>query len=111
MFGKIVALVLSLGIIACALLAVRQARIQAFHELTQTRLRIKRQDEQILAIRTRIATLVTPEHIHEIAAAASDLKPLLEPTQSQNAEPQVFDDLGRVVPNSPGVPQRPQAPR
>lgn len=96
MFAKIVALILSLGIVACALLAVRQARIQAFHELTQTRLRIKRQDEQILLLRTSIATLVTPEHVHGMAASTTTLKPIFDapvPTPG----PTVYDDLGRSV--------------
>ncbi len=60
MFGKIVALILALGIVACALLAVRQGRIQAFHELTQTRLRIRVQDERLWELRTKIAARVTP---------------------------------------------------
>ncbi len=100
MFGKIVALILSLGIVACALLAVRQARIQAFHELTQTRLRIKRQDEQILLLRTDIAGLVTPEHVHEMAAAASSLKPIVDSPQLLTQPVLLFDDLGRVQPDT-----------
>lgn len=102
-FAKIVALILSLGIVACALLAVRQARIQAFHELTQTRLRIKRQDEQILMLRTSIATLVTPEHIHGMAASASKLKPILD-TPLPPPDQTLFDDLGRAVGPGTGAP-------
>lgn len=104
MFGKIVALILSLGIVACALLAVRQARIQAFHELTQTRLRIKRQDEQILMLRTRIAGLVTPEHVHEMAASASTLKPIVESPLPRERPSPLFDDLGREIAQPTGIP-------
>lgn len=96
MFAKIVALILSLGIVACALLAVRQGRIQAFHELTQTRLRIKRQDEQILLLRTRIASLVTPEHVHEMAASARSLKPIFDAPLPAPGRT-VYDDLGRTL--------------
>lgn len=100
MFAKIVALILSLGIVACALLAVRQARIQAFHELTQTRLRIKHQDEKILLLRTSIASLVTPEHVHEMAASARTLKPILDvPLPAPGTT--VYDDLGRSMTGLP----------
>lgn len=114
MFGKIVALILSLGIFACALLAVRQARIQAFHELTQTRLRIRAQDERLWVLRTQIAARVTPEHVHEMAAARRKLKPMIEvPTPAPPVKtpgPQLYDDLGRQMKDpasSPGA----QAPR
>jgi hypothetical protein len=101
-FGKIVALILSLGIFACALLAVRQARIQAFHELTQTRLRIRAQDERLWELRTQIAARVTPDHIHEMAAARRKLKPMLDdrpgdPRPLPPAEP-LYDDQGRPAP-------------
>lgn len=102
MFGKIVALILSLGIFACALLAVRQARIQAFHELTQTRLRIRAQDERLWELRTQIAARVTPDHIHEMAAARRKLKPMLDersetPLPLPAAQP-LYDDQGRPAP-------------
>lgn len=100
MFAKIVALILSLGIIACALLAVRQARVQAFHELTQTRLRIRTQDENLWKLRAAIAARVTPEHIHEMAASVSDLKPVLDGSglRMVPAGPGVlYDDLGRPL--------------
>lgn len=102
MFAKIVALILALGIFACALLALRQARIQAFHELTQTRLRIRAQDERLWALRTQIASRVTPDHIHEMAAARRSLKPMIDERRTPSPEPArtatpLFDDLGRPL--------------
>lgn len=114
-FAKIVALILALGIFACALLALRQARIQAFHELTQTRLRIRAQDERLWVLRTQIASRVTPDHIHEMAASRRALKPMVEPRpeplpQVRRSGDGLFDDLGRPIgsgtesASKPGVP-------
>jgi len=107
-FAKIVALILSLGIIACALLAVRQARVQAFHELTQTRLRIRTQDEQLWKLRAAIAARVIPEHVHEMAASISELKPVVgdggpRPGPLHAGPGVLYDDLGRPLGGEPEV--------
>lgn len=107
MFGKIVALILALGVVGCALLAVRQARIQAFHELTQARLRIRVMDEEILKLRAEIAARVTPAHVHEMAATLGPLKPMYRSGQPASIKPEtgdlvIYDDVGRPVTSGPG---------
>lgn len=76
MFGKVVLLVLTLGTCGCALLSLRQSRLQAASELVQIQLRIRQHDEHLWKLRSRIAASVTPDHVREMAAAIGPLRPL-----------------------------------
>lgn len=77
MFAKILFLILGLGLIGCALLAARQARVQAAHELADTRLRIVRHDAELLRLRALIAERVTPGNVERLAAGILPLAPML----------------------------------
>lgn len=83
MFGKLVLLILWVGLVACGLLAMRQSRLQCAHELAQVQLRIARHDEALWRERVRVAQAVTPAHVQEMAARLGPLRPLLaEPFQA-----------------------------
>lgn len=78
MFGKLATLVLSIGAIACALLALRQSRLQAASELAQSQLRMAQLDQALGSLKASIAVHVAPERIQEMAEAMSDMRPLVE---------------------------------
>ena len=63
MFWKLCVLILTAGLIACSLLAMRQARLQSGHELAEARLRIAEHDARLLALRAQIAEASTPEAV------------------------------------------------
>lgn len=48
------------------LLSTRQSRLQAAHEVTAARLRIREHDERLLALRAQIAELVSPSAVREM---------------------------------------------
>lgn len=92
MFAKLVVVIVSLGLCACVLLAARQARIQAAHDLAEARLRILRLDHELWRMRARIAERVTPERVRLLASAITPLRPLIAepivveaPTETRSA--------------------------
>ena len=80
MFAKIALVIIALGICACTLLALRQARLQAANELAEARLRVRAIDERVSVVRTAIASHVTPE---EVEAMTRQILAPLEPLALQ----------------------------
>lgn len=76
MFGKTAVLIVSTGLCACSLLAARQMRTQAAHELAQSRLRAARLDNELGRVRAKIASDISPERVMQMAAKLDTLKPL-----------------------------------
>jgi type II secretory pathway pseudopilin PulG len=76
MFPKLAVLIVAVAATAASLLAARQMRTQAAHELAQTRLRVMRLDQQRAKLRSEIASRITPEHVQEMASRQSPLKPI-----------------------------------
>jgi hypothetical protein len=81
-FAKLAAIILALGILGCTLLALRQQRLQAAHELAEAQLRIRRSDEQLWLLRAQIAHRLNPENIRGMAADAGPLRPVASPPES-----------------------------
>ncbi|MFO0834202.1 MAG: hypothetical protein U0638_04470 [Phycisphaerales bacterium] len=79
MFAKLAAIILALGILGCTLLAMRQQRLQAAHELAESQLRIRKSDEQLWLLRAQIAHRLNPENIRELATGAGPLRPVASP--------------------------------
>lgn len=73
MFAKLATVIVSMGVIACLLLAVRQQRIQAAHELGEVQQRVLASDRTLWHLRAEIAAKVTPERVE---AAAKKYGPL-----------------------------------
>ncbi|HZW10394.1 MAG TPA: hypothetical protein VFF69_10870 [Phycisphaerales bacterium] len=73
MFAKIAAVILALGVCACSLLALRQARLQAANELAEARLRVRSIDERVSLVRAGIAASVVPSEVEHMTAAAEDI--------------------------------------
>jgi len=78
-FAKLAAIILALGILGCTLLAMRQQRLQAAHELAEAQLRIRKSDEQLWLLRAQIARRLNPENIRDMAAGAGPLRPAASP--------------------------------
>ncbi len=95
-FAKLCAVVISIGVVGCALLALRQSRLQAASELTQAQLRIAEHDRSLWRLRAQIAERTTPREIEEMAAALGPLVPMVP--DAQDVPP-----LG-PVPVIPGMP-------
>ena len=96
MFAKLVAVVLVLGACGCALLALRQSRLQVASELAQTQLRIEQEDERLWVLRARIAERVTPEQVEQMASDVP-LRSLVEPILI----PVLADGTGKAKPTAP----------
>lgn len=80
MFAKIAVVIVALGICACTLLALRQARLQAANELAEARLRVRSIDERVAVVRTAIAACVTPEQVESMTR---EMRVRLEPLALQ----------------------------
>jgi hypothetical protein len=78
-FAKLAAIILALGILGCTLLAMRQQRLQAAHELAEAQLRIRKSDEQLWLLRAQIARRLNPENIRDMASGAGPLRPVASP--------------------------------
>ncbi len=68
-FWKLSAVVVCLGGCACGLLAMRQARLQAAHELAEARLRVLEHDERLLLLRAEIGRRISPEGLESVLAS------------------------------------------
>lgn len=80
MFAKLVALILALGACGGGLLAMRQSRLQAAHELAAARLRLREHDERLLRLKAAIAARTTPPEIGQKLARleGSSLVPAID---------------------------------
>lgn len=66
MFAKLVVLILVFGASGIGVLSVRQSRLQAVHEMAESRHRIRQLDEQAGEIRAMIARACTPQRVHKM---------------------------------------------
>lgn len=82
MFWKLLAIIIAIGLTACGLLSMRQARLQAVHELADAQLRIWRHDEQLLLLRAKIAQRITPDGVRDMLARSPDLPELIDAAEA-----------------------------
>ncbi|MBX3379729.1 MAG: hypothetical protein KF805_06515 [Phycisphaeraceae bacterium] len=78
---KLGLVVLSIGLCALSMLVMRQARLQAAHEVTQTQLRIQRADEKLWKMRADIAGLSNPVRIRQLAGNLGPMHALINPVE------------------------------
>ena len=78
MFAKLVVLIVSLGVCGGTLLVQRQARLQAAHELTEARLRVRKVDRELLTVRAQIAALTTPTEVERMSELLGETSPAIE---------------------------------
>jgi len=102
-FSKLCVLILSFGVVACGLLANRQMRVLAAHDMADVQKRIARHDRELWKLRAEVARRVTPEKVRELAAQFGPLAPIsperlevLARTENEEAAQMVsFVDSGR----------------
>ncbi len=76
MFAKLAAVIVSMGVVACILLAVRQQRVQAAHEMADVQRRVMEHDRTLWHLRAEIAARVTPEQVEKAAAGLGPTAPI-----------------------------------
>lgn len=77
MFGKLAITIVALGAFACALLAMRQSRLQAASEIAQAQLRIQKLDDELLRTRSEIARRLAPHELEALTRTVGPLKPII----------------------------------
>ena len=103
MLAKLCALILSIGVVACGLLAIRQMRVLAAHDMADVQKRIAKHDRELWKLRAEVARRVTPEQVRELAAKFGPLTPisperfevLVRTEQDEAAQMVSFVDTGR----------------
>jgi hypothetical protein len=75
-FAKLIVVIVSLALLGCALLSIRQSRMQAAHDLARTRLRLAEHDASLWVLRARIADRVTPMSIRAMAESLGPIEPI-----------------------------------
>ena len=63
MFAKLLFIVIAVGAVACALLVIRQQRIDTFHEITQTHRRLSEHERTLWEMRAEIAERCRPAQV------------------------------------------------
>ena len=103
MFAKLVALILAFGACGGGLLAMRQSRLQAAHELAEARLRLREHDERLLRLKAEIAARTTPPEIGQKLAHLRGVE--LVPAIDHPAElPVYFEPMSIDVEWAPEAP-------
>lgn len=99
LFAKLGVLVLAVGGSAVGTLALRQSRLQAAHEATEARQRMRAHAETTMELRAEIARRVAPESLAVLAAEHPDLVPAIEARHGPDGA------LARDPERSPGRPR------
>lgn len=63
MFGKLLLIIVVVGAVACALLVIRQQRIDTFHEIAQVHVRLLDHERTLWQMREEIAERCRPSQV------------------------------------------------
>lgn len=85
--SKLIVVVLSLAACGASLVALRQGRLDAAHELAASRLRTAQLDEHLSRVRVEIASLVHPAHVAEMLDQAGAFEPAVDQTPGDTDAP------------------------
>jgi hypothetical protein len=114
MFPRLAFLIICLGLIGAALLALRQARLQAASEAAQAQLRIAAADEELFALRSEVAAKVTPSAIEKLASSLHPLRPATNelPTEIAKGQAELAEaELAQAELAQAELARQPEAPR
>lgn len=81
--AKLIALVLIAAATAAGLLAVRQRRVDAAHDLARVQAAIAEHDQALWRLRLQIADRIQPEEVRQMASTLGGMAPILK----QNCDP------------------------
>lgn len=108
MFGKLAITIVALGAFACALLAMRQSRLQAASEIAQAQLRIQKLDDELLRTRSEIARRLAPHELEALTRTVGPLKPIIVGEPLPTLE-EVEGDQASTDPAAPSDASKPSA--
>ena len=91
MFVKLIVLILALGSTGVGVLSVRQSRLVASNEMTQSRLRSRELSQRSMELRAQIAGRITPDEIRAMLGDEFN-------TAMTNETQQRIDLLGTIGP-------------
>lgn len=100
MFSKLIFVIVALALLGCALLGIRQSRMQAAHDLARTRLRLAEHDASLWVLRAKIAERVTPMNIRAMAESLGPIEPITPDSRLSAMEPEI--DLALSDQGTPG---------
>ncbi len=97
MFGKLLAIILTIGLTAVFLLVIRHQRLEAAHDGANIYRDMLRHEHALWQLRTELAERTTPEEIGRLLESLPvEWRPIPDPTRSTI-------DLNRVHAPSPGL--------
>lgn len=77
MFAKLLVIILAIGGTACALLVVRQQRVELSHDVAQTHNRLLKHERVIWDLRTEIAAQCKPSDVRKLVEKSdSEWRPI-----------------------------------
>lgn len=91
MFIKLVVMILVFGSSGVGLLSVRQSRLQAAHEMAEARLRVRLLDEQAGEVRTKIASMCTPDRVMGLLQDPSIYEPSVFHQTQIMPQPDIYE--------------------
>lgn len=97
MFFKFVALILIFGATGIGVLSVRQSRLQAVHEMAESRYRALQLNEQADEIRSIIVRSSTPQRVHDLI----DEEQKFVPASSTPAEVALIEQVIEPIQEQP----------
>ncbi len=93
MFAKIIVVILGLGITASGVLVLRQQRLEAAFEMTQTHKQILQHERLLWHMRTELAVQRDPSRIRTLMESLDvEWQPIPEPPQDDHAPETPFFD-------------------
>lgn len=108
MFAKCVVLIVAVGACGCALLALRQSRLQVASELARTQLRISAADERLWSLRAKVAAGTSPRNVERLARNLGPLKPIVDRPAEPVAPPESPRVVDRVTPRPEPIEPSPE---
>lgn len=85
--SKLIVVVLTLAACGASLVALRQGRLDAAHELAASRLRTAQLDEHLSRVRVEIASQVHPAHVAQMVDRAGAFEPAVDQTLGESGTP------------------------
>lgn len=114
MAAKLCAVIMAMGVVAIVVLSLRQARLEAVHELAEAQKRFHQHDRDLYRLRAQIADAIRPDRVHTMAMALGTLHPIgIDPITPEGPalaenEPATDRAIRTVsIPSAPPAPSRP----
>jgi hypothetical protein len=105
-FAKLVVVILMCGVGGGSLLSMRQMRMQAAHEMAESRLRVRAHERELQRVRAEISARVTPDQVRAVIELLGDLEtavpegcpPAPEPWWLTLDEPELLESVEDAEP-------------